>query len=126
MGLDEKILGKRHKQKQSSFLKFRILSIIVILLLCGWSYYYHIGSKRVFNNVRITQLEAKDGRFLILTDHGAFKNEDSWLHLKTRSADLQGSASPGDIVSLEVYGIRNGFLSSFQNVVKINKTGERE
>ena len=110
--LDEKILGKEPKKRPWK------LYLLVIILISVFGYFKY-GTIRNIDNVRISRFDSKDGKFLVLTDNGAFKNIDSWWHLKTRSADLQGKVADGDIVTLKVYGFRNGLLTVYPNVLDI-------
>jgi len=115
--IDEKILGK--KRSILFYIKYGFVSIIIILITFTiWFNYITIES---IEDVRISTLEVKDGKFLILTNKGAFKNVDSMLHFKTRSADIQGKAVPGDIVTITVYGIRIGIFSMYQNVLDVKR-----
>ena len=113
--MDGKILGSKPK-----WFNWKKKILLIVLVMIGGFGYFKYGTVRDID-VTIAQADSKDGRFLILTDHGAFKNVDSYLHLKTKSADIQGKAIPGTNVILTVYGFRNGIISTMPNVLKINK-----
>jgi len=119
--IDERILGT--KRSPLFYLKWTVLSII-ILMISGFLWFNYITIETI-NDVRISNMEVKDGRFLVLTNKGAFKNVDSMLHFKTRSADIQGKAVPGDVVEITVYGVRIGIFSVYQNVLSIKQKGEK-
>ncbi|MEM8833485.1 MAG: DUF1523 family protein [Pseudomonadota bacterium] len=46
-----------------------------------------------------------------------FRNTDSWLRLKFRSADLQAQLIEGESYNCDVYGWRFGLFSMFRNIV---------
>lgn len=114
--VDQKILGKNPKW----FTWDKKLMLLILIIIGGFGYFKY-GTIRDISNVTIAQPDSKDGRFIILTDQGAFKNVDSYLHWKTKSADIQGKAIPGSTVTLTVYGYRNGLVSMMPNVLKITK-----
>jgi len=115
LSIDDKILGK--KQSPLFYIKWGFkIAIVLVISIVLWFNYITIES---ITDVRISSLEVKDGKFLILTNKGAFKNVDSMMHFKTRSADIQGKAVPGDIVTITVYGVRIGIFSMYKNVLNI-------
>jgi len=112
---DKAILGDKPK-----WFNWKKKILLIVLIIIGGFGYFKYGTIRDID-VTIAQADSKDGWFLILTDHGAFKNVDSYLHFKTKSADIQGKAIPGTNVTLTVYGFRNGMLSAMPNVLSIEK-----
>lgn len=60
----------------------------------------------------------KVGQYLIFTDKGVFRNGDSYIHLKTDSADIQGKLAKGKCYRFTAYGWRLRIFSWYQNIVK--------
>lgn len=59
------------------------------------------------------------GMRIYTEDCGTFVNSDSWLRGKTTSGDLYGRIQPEGVYTLRVVGWRNGFLSSFPNILDV-------
>lgn len=60
-------------------------------------------------------------RYLVFTEEGTtYENTDSLFRGKTRSSDLQGCLKIGQRYdNVKVVGFRNGFLSSYQNIISV-------
>ena len=65
--------------------------------------------------------ERVDGRYLIYTDKGTFRNTDSWLFLKFSSADMQGKLGVGETFKIKANGWRIPILSKFRNIITAEK-----
>lgn len=61
-------------------------------------------------------------QYLIYTDHGTFKDTDSYLSGKFSSSDLYGQLDRGGEYELKVRGYRVPFLSEYPNVLEVVST----
>ena len=62
-----------------------------------------------------------DNKYLIFTDKEVFENIDALLKGKLNSSDVQGSLIIGKKYTLEVYGWRIPFLSSYRNITNVKE-----
>ena len=62
--------------------------------------------------------------YLIYTDKGVFRNQDSWPYLAFNSSDVYSKLKVGSTYKLIVYGYRNRWGSEYPNVLKIKKAPE--
>ena len=76
------------------------------------------NSKRTFI-VKVTGKERVDGQYLVYTDEGTFKIEDSLIFGRFDSSDVYGMLKKGKCYRIKVFGIRSGFLSSYRNIVEV-------
>jgi hypothetical protein len=102
--------------------KIKCFIFVPLLLYFILLMYFQYGTIEILENVKVSSVNSKDGIYYIYTDQGTFKNVNSWWHLKTRSADYQGKAAPGDIATIKVYGVRSGLGSLFKNIISIEVT----
>ena len=58
--------------------------------------------------------------YLVYTDKGTFKVEDSIILFRFNSSDLYGSIKADSTYTFNTVGFRAGFLSEYPNVVTIN------
>lgn len=56
--------------------------------------------------------------YLVFTDKGVFRNEDSWAFLSFDSSDVYGKLVPGSTYMFTIYGYRSRWGSEYPNVVK--------
>ena len=62
-----------------------------------------------------------DNKYLIFTDKEVFENIDALFKGKLNSSDVQGSLIIGKKYTLEVYGWRIPFLSSYRNITDVKE-----
>lgn len=55
--------------------------------------------------------------YLVFTDKGVFRNEDTAFYAKCNSSDVQNKLEPGKCFKAKVYGIRFGCGSHYKNIV---------
>lgn len=65
---------------------------------------------------RITTRE--NSYYLIYTNKGVFKNEDSLLHWKFNSSDYQGKLKIGESYDIKANWFRVPFLSMYENILE--------
>ena len=58
--------------------------------------------------------------YLVYTDKGTFKVEDSIVLFRFNSSDLYGSIKQDSTYTFQTVGFRAGFLSEYPNVVTVN------
>ena len=68
--------------------------------------------------------EGTKSYYLIYTDNGEYKNEDSLWYLKWDSASVYGQLERGKTYEAHVYGFRLGFLSMYPNIVSVEELHE--
>lgn len=67
-----------------------------------------------------TDRGADDGSYRVYTQEcGTLANTDSLWHGKWNSADLQGQLTEGETYTVRIVGWRNGFFSTFPNLIEI-------
>ena len=67
--------------------------------------------------VVVNKTERVEGVYLIYTDKGVFRNEDSWHYFKFDSSDLYSDLKEGESYTCKSYGFRVSFFSMYPNVV---------
>ena len=120
--------------------KYLIIGAIGVILLglCFTSAPYQILTSRTIDNVLIKDKQitaATDKKtglvgstYMIYTDNGVFRNDDSFWHLKYNSSDVYGLLDKGKYYDIKVYGWRIPILSMYPNIVKATpvKQGEKK
>lgn len=64
--------------------------------------------------------------YLIYTDKGVFRNQDSWPYLAFNSSDVYSKLKVGSTYKFIVYGYRNRWGSEYPNVLKVERTNLKE
>ena len=62
------------------------------------------------------------GKYLVYAEGETFENEDSFMHWKFNSSDVQGQLDRGARYRVKVYGWRIPFFSWYRNIVEIEET----
>lgn len=57
--------------------------------------------------------------YLVYTDKGVFKNEDSWAFLSFNSSDTYAKITDNTTLEFVIYGYRNRFDSDYPNIWKV-------
>lgn len=102
-----------------------LLSIIIAVVfagLFGMFWHYEYGTER---SVTFTVKSLDDQstgssghKYLVFaTDGTVYENTDSWFHGKTDSSNVQNLFEAGGTYRCPVYGYRNTFLSSYQDIL---------
>lgn len=107
-----------------------LLAIIAILIVTGLGYsvaYYSTSTEvtaTVTGKERITKI--RDGNdqsyYLVYTDAGTFKVEDSILLFRWNSSDVYGQLVPGQNYRIKAVGFRLPFLSEYPNITSYSTT----
>jgi hypothetical protein len=110
-----------------------VLAVFVLSLLVsaggGW-----FTPKEVVTKVTDTETKMETDtegnitdKYLAFTDAGVFENTDSWYHWKFNSSDVQNDLKKaekgGYPVKITYYWVRSQFLSSYQNIIKVETVG---
>lgn len=69
--------------------------------------------------VKVTGKERVDGQYLIYTNEGTFKIEDSLIFGRFNSSDVYGMMKKGEYYRIKTFGIRSGVLSSYKNIIEV-------
>lgn len=101
-----------------STVKKVILTIIIaIALFIGYPYYMTSTTDvTVVKTERVIQ--KNDNYYLIFTDKGVFRNEDSYRLMKFNSSDIYGELTEGKKVTLYHYGFRVHLFNWYPNIRK--------
>jgi hypothetical protein len=96
------------------------LSILaaVAIALSGW-YVVH-NTKPMTVTVKVTHkaIEGEKGTYMVYTDHGAFTDNNDYLHAKFDSSDLYNRLVTGRTYKCAVYGGRIPLLSGHPNLLR--------
>ena len=76
------------------------------------------NSKNTFI-IKVTGKERVDGQYLIYTNEGPFKIEDSLIFGRFNSSDVYGMMHKGKYYRIKTFGIRSGLLSTYQNIIEV-------
>ena len=111
----------RSKTRFRLFIAFAI--IMTILILAIYPTTYILSQEDVTITIVKTERITKgdDSYYLIYTKDETFKEEDDLLFLKFNSSDIYGKLLVGETYNVSVAGFRIPFLSSYRNIVGINK-----
>ena len=105
-----------------------VLILLVVLIIIG-SIVFNIFSyvkvdtvrAKVEGKERITEKEGDNinSFYLIYTDKGTLKLEDDLLRGNFYSSDVYGKIKQDSTYTFKTSGYRNGFLSSYPNVIEV-------
>lgn len=95
-----------------------ILTCIAVIVLGYITQPYWTKVEQV---VHVNKTERIEESYLVYTDKGVFKNEDSWHYFKFDSSDLYNNLTAGQDYVCKSYGFRNGFFSMYPNLVTCDK-----
>ena len=106
-------------------LSIALIALILLALVAYPAAYYSQWDAQeatVTGKERITKVvEGNDNSYyLVYTDKGTFKVEDSIILFRFNSSDLYGSIKADSTYTFNTVGFRAGFLSEYPNVVTIN------
>jgi hypothetical protein len=116
---------KRSFRTRNSY--FWVFAVLVLVALISGAAYQYGTEKEVTITIQDKERIVKgsgdglESYYLIFTENGTYKNEDTFLYLKFRSSDLQGKLQVGETYKVKVYGWRIGLFSTYPNIVKIVK-----
>jgi len=108
--------------KQLNCLTYALLICIVLL---AYPTAYYMSSETIEITVKdkervtVRRGETINSKFMIFSENEVFKNTDSWLFFKFRSADYQGQLEIGKTYKVKVVGWRIPLFSSYRNIVRI-------
>lgn len=69
--------------------------------------------------IKVTGKERVDGQYLIYTNEGTFKIEDSLIFGRFNSSDVYGMMQKGKYYRIKTFGVRSGLLSTYQNIIEV-------
>ena len=79
---------------------------------------------KITGKERITESDGNKGihsYYLIYSDSGTYKLEDELFYGNFNSSDWYGKIQEGNTYKFDLIGYRIGWLSSYQNIVKMEK-----
>lgn len=88
-------------------------TVIGFSALCALSWPY--WTKDVYT-VTVTDKIVKNDTYMIYTDHGAFKMEDTIAYFRWNTSDEYGKIKKNTEYSLQAYGVRVPFFSVYENI----------
>lgn len=101
------------------------VTILVLLCLCISPIIAYSTDEVVTVKVTGTEVKRYDDsdKYIVFTESGTFKNEDSFWYWKWNSSDIQGKlkSMEGQTIKLRIYGWRIPFLSMYENVISIEQ-----
>ena len=108
-----------------------LIFILVGLIFLGGIVYQCEGygnkktvTVKVTGKERITESNGNNGvhsYYLIYSDSGTYKLEDDIFYGNFNSSDWYGRINEGETYTFYLIGYRIGWLSSYQNIVKMEK-----
>jgi hypothetical protein len=130
--------GKAKEAVSSAFRKAAMVTLAAGAFIGapGWYYYGTVQEQEVKINSITTKYKGWDDKtfqgiyeYRIVTNKGAFKNEDTYTHLKFDSSDLQERLQQGQTYKIKSYGYRFSLPFSFEmypNIVNATLVTEDE
>ncbi|MGW4639598.1 hypothetical protein ACWEN6_13775 [Sphaerisporangium sp. NPDC004334] len=105
-----------------------LILIVILLFVGGVSAYKTTTGRTEQFTVQRTERVCDGGkhgscRYLVWTDRGVYENTDELFRLKRNSSDIQGMLLPGHTYKADVQGWRNGFTSSYPNIISVVDMG---
>lgn len=104
-------------------MKFMLLQAVImliaacVLIIVAPQYYEeHTVTGKVLDKERV--IKNQESYYLIYTDNETFTIKDSLIKYRFRSSDLYGQIEERQTYEFTVYGWRNGFFSSYRNILK--------
>ena len=101
-----------------------VAALIAFVCVYPVTYYsqWDTQTATVAGKERITKVSQGNDNsyYLVYTDKGTFKVEDSLILFRFNSSDLYGNIKADSTYTFRTVGFRAGFLSEYPNVVTIN------
>ncbi len=101
------------------FMKAKAITIVSSLLVA--SALIAVGTQPWWSaktqEVYVNKSERVEQTYMVYSDKGVFRNEDSWHYFKFDSSDLYNKLEQGKTYTCKSYGFRVGFLSVYPNLV---------
>ncbi len=103
-----------------------LLAVVALVFVAIWTMPYWTHASKVVTVTLVDhKLMQEHGKtkdvYLVFTDQGTFKNEDSPAYLKFNSSDLQGRLAEKGKFRIEYYGFRIPVTSTYPNIIKADK-----
>ena len=100
-------------------LKFYAVALLIVLPILA----YFTTPWWTHNTAEVTVVGAvpKDGRYLVMTTDGVYKNTDTWYYFKFDSSDVQAKLMVPGRFRISYYGFRIPFLSQYKNIVSATR-----
>ena len=89
----------------------------IIDLLIAWTSRRKVIA-RVIRAERIYYPKKLNSMYLVFTDKGVFRNQDSWAYLSFNSSDTYSKIEVGSTYKFTIYGYRNRWNSEYPNILK--------
>lgn len=67
---------------------------------------------------RVYYPKSLNSMYLVFTDKGVFRNQDSWAYLAFNSSDVYSKLKVGSTYKFTIYGYRNRWNSEYPNILK--------
>jgi hypothetical protein len=116
---------KKNKEMKISLCIFIVMGILAISpAILSYQTISEYKDVIIEDKERITKSDGDggiDSYYLIYTNKGVFKNEDSFIHFKFNSSDYQNELRIGEKYDIKVNWFRFSFFSMYENVLEIKE-----
>lgn len=92
----------------------------ILDLLLAWTSRRHVIAT-VNHKERVYYPKKLKSLYLVFTDKGVFRNQDSWAFLSFDSSDVYSKLERGSTYKFTIYLYRSRWSSDYPNILKINK-----
>ena len=89
----------------------------ILDLLIAWTSRRKVVAT-VNHKERVYYPKSLNSMYLVFTDKGVFRNQDSWAYLSFNSSDTYSRIITGSTYKFTIYGYRNRWNSEYPNILK--------
>lgn len=130
MGTYRNIRNSRYTPSSGFGFLFAAFAALV-LLVGGCNYAVNKATEKtveftVRDKDRVTKCDSEgscQSYWIVMTDNGVYKNDDSLMYFKFRSSDLQAELEDGKRFRCKTAGFRIGITSSYPNLISCERIG---
>lgn len=125
------VFDQLYEQVSSVFLTVLVLFLAVVFLIKGLSFITAWTSKRsivvtVNHKERVFYPLFAQSMYLVYTDKGVFRKQDSWAFLNFRSSTTYGQVKVNTRYEFIIYGLRIPIFSRYPNIIKVKELCDLE
>ena len=110
--------------KRSLIIIISCIIVLFVALAYPIAYYsqWNTYDVQIIDKERITKVTdgSDHSYYLVYTDAGTFKVEDSIVLLRFNSSDVYGKLYKDSVYNIKTVGFRSGFLSEYPNIIVQN------
>ena len=98
---------------------------VAVIVICFIGFIVAVGTPQYYEEHNVTGIvldkerivNGEDSYYLIYTDNETFAIKDSLVKGQWRSSDIYGHIENGKEYEFTVFGVRNGYLSMYRNII---------